>query len=361
MKVAFHAGQLLQPVPGGIGRYEVEVLARLRDFGVDAIAFASGARPGDIPARVPWIDTGWPHGSVRYELWHRLRRPVIRIPADLVHAPSLAVPPVPDRPLVVTAHDVAFLRLPHVTTRRGVEFHRRGLELARRHAQRVIVPSEFTGRELEQEGFDPDRIDVIPFGVTPPSPRTDADIDDAVARAGVRAPYVLTVGTVEPRKDVTTIVNAIASLRRTHPDLTLAVVGPRGWGEVTGLDRSFVRVLGSLPWNTLDALYRRAAAFCSASLYEGFGLPGVEAMAHGAPAVVSTGSSLEEVVRGAGVLFKPGDVDACADALQRVLDDDDLRAELRRAGFARAAELSWERCVELHAVTYARALAHAAP
>jgi glycosyltransferase involved in cell wall biosynthesis len=351
---------LLQPVPGGIGRYEVEVLARLGDFGVDAIAFAGGARPDNVPTRVPWIDTGWPHGSVRYEMWHRLLRPAVRIPADLVHAPSLAVPPVADRPLVVTAHDVAFLRVPQVTTPRGVRFHRRGLELARRHATRVIVPSEFTGRELEHEGFASERIDVIPFGVTPPSPRTDADIDDAVARAGVRAPYVLTVGTVEPRKDVTTIVGAVERLRRTHPGLTLVVVGPRGWGEVAGLDRSFVRVLGSLPWDTLDALYRRTAAFCSASLYEGFGLPGVEAMAHGAPTVVSTGSSLEEVVRGAGVLFEPGNVDACTDALERVLGDEALRTELIQAGLARATELSWERCVALHAETYARSLAHAA-
>jgi glycosyltransferase involved in cell wall biosynthesis len=360
MRVAFHAGQLLQPVPGGIGRYEVEVLARLGDYGVDAIAFASGARPRDLAPRVPWIDTGWPHGSVRYELWHRFQRPAVRIPADLVHAPSLAVPPAPDRPLVVTAHDIAFLRVPHVTTRRGVDFHRRGLAVARRQAARVIVPSEFTRRELEREGFEHERIDVIPFGVTMPSPRTDADIDDAVARAGVRAPYVLTVGTVEPRKDITTIVDAIERLRRTHPGLTLAVVGPRGWGEVSGLDRSYVRVLGGLPWATVDALYRRAAVFCSASLYEGFGLPGVEAMAHGAPTVVSTGSSLEEVVHGAGALFPPGDVDACAAAIERMLDDDAFRCDLVQAGLARAAELNWERCAELHAQTYARTAEHAA-
>jgi hypothetical protein len=142
--VAFHAGQLLQPVPGGIGRYERAMLDRLPDADVELIAFAAGERPRRIAPRVPWIDLGAPHGSARYELWHRVRRPVLRIDTDLVHAPSSAIPPVRGIPLVVTIHDVAFLRVPHTTTRRGISFHTRGLELARRHASLVLSPSAFT-------------------------------------------------------------------------------------------------------------------------------------------------------------------------------------------------------------------------
>jgi glycosyltransferase involved in cell wall biosynthesis len=359
MKVAFHAGQLLQPVPGGIGRYVRAMLARLGDVGVDPIAFAAGARPAGLAQRVPWIDLGSPHGSVRYELWHRLRRPEVRIDADLVHAPSLAVPPVGALPLVVTVHDIAFARIPQVTTPRGVRFHTRGLEVARREAVSIIAPSAFTGRELEREGFASDRIQVVQFGVDPPAPRDPEEIDATVARAGVRRPYVLTVGTVEPRKDFITISNAVMQLRTRHPGLTLVVVGPRGWGQVGGLDRSFVRVLGSQPWHTVDALYRRAEAFCVASLYEGFGLPALEAMARGAPTIVTTGSAMEEFVRGAGMLFPAGDVDACIQAIDRVLDDEETRDELRRASRARAAELTWERSAEAHARAYARALTRA--
>src|SRR5262249_30479911 len=160
-----------------------------------------------------------------------------------------------------------------------------------------------TRTELEVEGFDARRLVVVPFGVDPPVARDAAEIDATVAAAGVIPPYVLTVGTVEPRKDVTTIVRAMESLRATNPRLTLVVVGPRGWGDVRGLDQPYVRVLGAQPWHVLDALYRRASAFCSASLYEGFGLPAVEAMARGAPTVATTGSAVEEVVQGAGILF----------------------------------------------------------
>ena len=132
MKVALHCGQFLQPVPGGIGRYAHSLLRVLPTVDVEVVAFAAGARPPGVPRRVSWIDLGAPHGSVRYEMWHRLGRPAVDIAADVIHATSLAVPPVRDAALVVTVHDIAFLRVPHVTTRRGVSFHRRALGVARR-------------------------------------------------------------------------------------------------------------------------------------------------------------------------------------------------------------------------------------
>jgi glycosyltransferase involved in cell wall biosynthesis len=359
MRVAVHAGQLLQPAPGGIGRYEIEVLRRLPRFGVETVAFAAGDRPRGVPPRIPWIDLGPPRGGLRYELWHRVGRPRVRIEADVVHAPSLAVPPVGERPLVVTVHDLAFLRLPATMTRHGVRFHTRGLRLARRHADVIIVPSEFSARELDAYGFD-GRVTVIRSGVDPPVPRDPDEVDRAVARAGVERPYVLTVGTVEPRKDIPTLVRAVELLRRAHPALTLVVAGPQGWGDVTGIDRPFVQVIGAQPWTVLDALYRRADAFCLASLYEGFGLPVAEALARGVPTVTTRGSALDELVHGAGAQFMPGDAAACAEELARVLDDQQLRVERARAGVARAGELSWDRSAQAHADAYARAVARAA-
>ncbi|GIU88813.1 MAG: glycosyl transferase [Acidimicrobiia bacterium] len=355
MRVAVHAGQLLQPVPGGIGRYVAALLAELPGAGAEVVAFGAGGRPGSVPARVPWIDLGPPRGTARYELWHRLRRPRVRIDADVFHAPSLAVPPVVPAPLVVTVHDVAFLRLPHAATRRGVAFHTRGLELARAEAAVVLCPSEFTRTELLAEGFDPDRVLVVPHGVDPPGPRDPADIDLTLQRCGVRPPYVLHVGTIEPRKDVPTLVAAVERLRSRHPDLTLVLAGPRGWGSVTGVDRPCVRLLGDLPWPVVDALYRRAAACCVASRYEGFGLPVLEAFARGTPVVAADNSALREVTGDAGVPFPTGDADALADALGGVLDDGARRAELRRRGLARAAAATWRSAAAAHLRAYARA------
>jgi glycosyltransferase involved in cell wall biosynthesis len=333
LRIACHAGQLLQPVPGGIGRYTHSLLRTLPAAGVQTVAFAAGGRPSGVPRQVPWIDLGPPHGSIRYESWHRLRRPRVSIEADVIHAPSLAVPPVRDAALVVTVHDIAFQRVPNVTTRRGVSFHRRALATARRHAHLVIVPSSFTRMELIREGFTPEDVHIARLGVDPPLVREPSDIDAAVARAGIDAPYVLTVGTIE-----------------------LVVVGPSGWGPVPDLDRPFIHVLGVQPWSAVDALLRRAAACCIASRYEGFGLPALEALARGAPLAVAEGSALEEVVGNAALLFGAGDVEACTDALRRLLSDEELRAELSRLGQARAAELTWAQSAVAHVAAYERAI-----
>jgi glycosyltransferase involved in cell wall biosynthesis len=352
MRVAVHAGQLHQPVPGGIGLYITALVARLPAFGVEPVAFAAGSRPRTMPAAVPWIDLGPPHGSVRYELWHRARRPVVRIDADVVHAPSLAIPPIRAQPLVVTVHDIAFMRFPNATTPRGASFHRRGLEIARREATLVLSPSTFTRDELIREGFAADDVLLAPLGVNSPLPRDPSEIDAVVARCGIREPFLLTVGTVEPRKDLPTIVAATQRLRTRRPELTLVIVGPHGWGDVRGIDGPGVHVVGELPWRTVDALIRRASACCIASRYEGFGLPALEALARGAPLVAANDSALTEVVGDAGLLFTPGDVDEMTAALERVLEDPALCADLARKGRLRAETMTWEASAQAHAAAF---------
>ena len=353
MKVAVHVGQLLQPVPGGIGRYVQELVEALPGAGVETHAFAAGGRPPAIDGE--YTDLGFPTGPVRYELWHRLRRPVVRVPGDVVHAPSLAVPPPGPRPLVVTVHDLVFLRQPEHLTKRGVAFHRRGLDLARREAAAVVVPTQFGCDDLAREGFDPAVIHVAPHGVRPP-PTPVADPSADLDRLGVRPPYLLFVGTIEPRKGVADLVEAHARLQAGSPELSLVLAGPEGWGPLPDLDRPGIVRLGPVDDDGLDALYRAAVALALPSRYEGFGFTVVEAMARGCPVVSSDAACLPEVAGGASLLVPVGDVGALTDALGGLLADDGARAGLAKAGRARADDFTWAASAAAHAAAYTAAL-----
>ncbi len=206
----------------------------------------------------------------RYELWNRYRRHRIDLDVDVCHAPSLAVPPV-NVPLVVTINDVAFLRHPEAFTPHGIRFHERGLAIARREAAAIIVPSAFTGEELEREGFDRARIHCVPLAVSAPGSSVGGDVQSAAAR-GVRGPYLLTAGTVEPRKDLATVVQAFERVRARWPELSLVVAGPRGWlsaRAASELERPGIVMVGRVSDAELDALYRRAEMVVCASRLRG--------------------------------------------------------------------------------------------
>lgn len=357
MKAGLHIGQLLQPVPGGIGRYVVHVAQNLPAAGVEVTNFGAGTPSERVQGLIgECVDLGWPRGPLRYEFWHRFRRPAIRLPVDVIHAPSLAIPPARPLPLVVTVHDVAFLREPAAFTRRGLDFHRRGLDLAHREAQAIITASRFARDELVSVGFDRDRIYLAPHGVSTRAPETDAMIDTRVQRMGAVGPFVLAVGTIEPRKGLDTLAAAVTRARLTVPDLTLAIVGPDGWLQVAGLDVPGVRKLGTVDEHTLDALYRRAIVCAIPSRYEGFGLPALEAMARGCPVIASNATSLPEVVGTAGVLVPVGAVDAWADALVALATDPERRAAFARLGRERATGFTWRGSAHAHAAAYAAAL-----
>ncbi len=361
LRVGVHVGQLLQPVPGGVGRVTEMLCAELPRH-VDVVAFSSGPNRARCALEARFDDAvdfrSLGPGAPRwhYEVWNRFRRRRIELDVDVCHAPSLAVPP-SSAPLVVTINDVAFLRHPEAFTAHGVRFHEKGLAIARREAAAIIVPSAFTGDELVREGFDRARIHHVPLSVYAPVATPATEVCGALRRRGVRGPFLLMAGTLEPRKGHATVVAAFERVRARHPDLILVVAGAVGWlprGAARGLERPGVVVLGAVSDTEVDLLYRRAEIVVSASIYEGFGLPVLEGLTRGRPVVASEIAAHVELARDAARYFPPGDVDALEAVLDGLLCDQKARRELHHAALDRARRFTVSATIDAHRRVYDR-------
>jgi glycosyltransferase involved in cell wall biosynthesis len=302
-----------------------------------------------------------------YSIREQLTMPRHTLGVDLVHCPQYNVPLASPRPLVVTIHDLAHLALPYYRRLDMRLYANVMLRAAAARASLVITDSAFTRGELvDRIGLDPARIRVIPCGVSPdfcPDPDPDAS-ERLVREAGVHAPFVLHVGVVKPHKNLATLVEAFGRLGDRPEHLVLA--GRREDLRVAedDLDAAVARspasarihVLGEVPFPTLLALYRRARVLAMPSVYEGFGLPVLEAMACGTAVVCSDSASLPEVAGDAALLVAARDPGALAVALQGVLDDDDRRASLVERGAAQASHFTWARAAALHVEAYREVL-----
>jgi glycosyltransferase involved in cell wall biosynthesis len=268
---------------------------------------------------------------------------------------------------VVTLHDLAFMLYPATHTPASRAYYAATGESVRR-AERVIAVSQRTASDaVRLLGVDPARIRVVHEAAAPGfSPRATESLAALAERLGFDAdpsrPYILLVGTLEPRKNVPLLLDAFAQLRR-QLDAQLLVVGGRGWLDepiFAAHARSGVgdaaRFLGNLDEADLAVLYSHAGVFALPSLYEGFGLPVLEAMACGAPVVCSNAGPLPEVAGDAAVFLKPEDPGAWAATMLDVLTNASLSAELRRRGFARSAAFSWERSAHATRDVYREAL-----
>jgi alpha-1,3-rhamnosyl/mannosyltransferase len=289
---------------------------------------------------------------------------------DLFHATTYSVPLRWEGPLVLALHDVTFVSHPHLHTLENRLHCLAGLARAACRGARFVVASENTRRECERHlDLPAERVDVVPDAADPGFRPIDQDLArrHVARRFGLDEPYVLAVGTLEPRKNLGALIAAFAALpealRRT---VRLAIAGGGGWlgvepAEVArraGIgDR--VSILGRVADDDLPHLYAGAEVFAFPSLYEGFGLPALEALACGAPAVVSNVASLPEVVGEAAVPVDPNDPGSLRAALERVLGDAGLRARLRAAGPVQAARFSWRRTAEETAAVFRRHLAEA--
>ncbi|HEX9342365.1 MAG TPA: glycosyltransferase family 1 protein [Actinomycetota bacterium] len=369
-RVGVVAEQLFGPVPGGVGRY---VQALVRHLPAVAAAAEGGGAVRWITARhssAELAEAGLPAerpagveaeatdgltvplslpGRVLTRTWVEARQP--RLPLwllrqlDLVHATSAAVPPARGKPLVATVHDVAFRRFPDAYPASGRHFHERAARIVADEAARVLVPSAATARDLtEFYGVEAERITVTPLGAEPPPAPDPGKARGLLDRLGVRGPFLLAVGTLEPRKNLLRLVAAFAEAAAELPEHHLVVAGPAGWGASLRPEAVPPRVAlaGPVDEATLHGLYDAADLLAYPSTYEGFGLPVVEAMLHGTPVLTSDRSSLPEVAGDAALLVDPTDEHAIAKGLVELTADRALRDRLIAAGRARAARFTWE-------------------
>ncbi len=360
MRAVLTVEQLWQPVPGGSGTYILELAAALSAAGTDVVGLAAAHRagpPADLAPAVPVRHVPLPR-RVLYDAWNAAHLPraehTVR-GADVVHATTWAVPPT-RRPLVVTVHDVAFRRDPGHFTPRGVRFFERSLARTIDEADVVVVPSEATAGDCVAAGIARERIAVVPHGVRV-RPTSPDEIAAFRAAHGLDRPYVLWTGTREPRKNLAGLLAAFALVAADETELDLVLVGPAGWGADVAVPDAVqprVHALGRLSWTDLHAAYAGARAFCFPSLWEGFGMPVLEAMAHGVPVVTSAGTSMAEAADGAALLAPPTDAASLAQALTRAVGPDHDR--LADAGRAVAGRATWAAAAAATAAAYDRAV-----
>jgi glycosyltransferase involved in cell wall biosynthesis len=350
--------------PRGAGRYVVELVRALHARGaVDLHLSTRRADGGRWSALAPTADVRAvvPDGRARRLAWEQVVAPrfVDKWGIDVHHGPHYTTPEVAKVAKVVTVHDLTFFDHPEWHEKVKVSVFKRAIRVATQVADAVVCVSAPTARRLE-ELLDPQcEVVVIPHGLDHGSFTATPDDGDAdrLALLGVRAPYLVFVGTLEPRKDVATLVAAFDRLAPTHPDLQLVIAGGKGWGN-----ERFDKAVAASPFAdrivrtgyvddaAIPALLRGAAAAVYPALVEGFGLPALEALACGAPLVTTAGSVMEEVAAGAAWLAPPGDAAGLAEVLDGVLAD--AGNERRARGLEVAAGYTWDATAAAHEAVY---------
>ncbi len=324
------------------------------------------------PAGLSVVRSRWDTGGPwRRILWEQTRLAVLSRHLALLHGLAYALPVACACPTVVTVHDLSFLRYPQAFRRFNRAYLGWMTRLAVRKAARVIAVSESTRRDvIALCGVADEKVTVVPNGVTSDFCPAEAHAVAAFRqRKGLPERCILFLGTLEPRKNVERLVEAYALLaQRQRGDLPpLVIAGAKGWFY----DTIFARVAqhglagrvifpGFIPADELPWWYRGATLFVYPSLFEGFGLPVLEAMACGTPTITSNVSSLPEVAGDAALLVAPDDPVALADAMARVLDEPDLAAQMRAAGLMQASHFSWARTAAATAAVYQAVLGESA-
>jgi glycosyltransferase involved in cell wall biosynthesis len=254
---------------------------------------------------------------------------------DLVHCTTI-IPFATSKKMVATVHDLAFLHHPEFFTRRGNDVFRRSLKILKKRADVLLCSSQATVNDCLNEGFDPDRVRHVSLGVRSVL-ATQVEVDLVRKKYSLPAEYLLFVGTLEPRKNLARLVGALRGRSDLPP---LVIAGADGWGDIDVPHSANVQFIGHVDDQHLGAVYAGASVLCYPSLWEGFGLPILEAMAQGTPVVTSIGTSTQEVAGGAAVLVDPLSEESIRNGIDEALRDADV---LRQRGRVCAAQATWDK------------------
>ena len=353
--------QLRQRPTSGIATYSRGLLQGLKAMGdaAPAVTLAASRPPAGPDALAGW---GWPVHSSRLpgrlatRAWARgLGTGFVGRGAStpqVLHATSFAIPYPRGVPVAMMIHDLAWREVPETFPARGRRWHEAALDRAVTHARLIITPSERTADLVAAAGMPAGRIVVVAEGADHLPPADPAAGAALLQSLGVTGPYLLTVSTLEPRKNLERLMDAYVAIRDRLPDpWPLVVVGPAGWGPQVE-PRSGVKLAGPVSDPVLVSLYQGARCLAYVPLVEGWGLPPAEAMAACTPVVASPMPS----TAGAGIVVDPRDVAAIGRALIVASADEARRSELVTAGLLRVRDLTWERAAAHHAAAWERLL-----
>lgn len=333
-------------------------LTALEDVHVAAAIEPEAAVPDTLGSTIEWLPLQ--HGSSVRRLADGLATLARRWKADVCHATYMAPFRLPC-PVVVSVHDVSFRRYPQFFSLRDRVMFAALLPGSLRRAAAILTLSSHTRDEINT--FYPghqNKIHVVPAAQEAIFRRLEpAAVDRIVSARGVRPPFLLAVGSIQPRKNLTRLVEAYAQLRRKHSGVQLVIVGPGGFRQSSVRDAivehnlgESVRWLGYVPESELVALYNAAIALVYPSVYEGFGLPVVEAMACECPVIAANTSCMPEVAAEAALLIDPFEVSSLSDAMERIVADKDLRSTMRASGLANVTRFSWKKSAEAAVAAY---------
>ncbi len=344
----FINGCFLVHQPTGIQRYAWEISRRI----VNMVDFAELIVPKDLPIAEGYDFTGLRKptgiGSGSIRLWEQLALPRLIGKNDALWTPA-GLGPLFARSHLLTVHDLSVLEQPTWFSRSYAMFYRAFQPQAIRRATAVSAVSAFTKQRIQDIlGVSPNKISVVGNAVseemTVVSHAGDEDVRDQL---GISGRYILAVGSLEPRKNLDRLVAAFALIEQDFPDLSLVIVGSHrdiyARVELGKRTADKIHLTGYVRNEQLGALYRGSTVFAYPSIYEGFGIPPLEAMACGVPVLTSNVTALPEVVGEAAITVDPTDVSAIANGLKLLVSDQGLRARCISAGLARAASFSWDK------------------